>query len=126
MTEEMFGHSGLRSGDFVEFAGERMDGGVIGGLATEGADDFHRGAEFVERVELDDLGVLEIQPAIVRVFVKEGCDDLAGEVAVFRKVIALFYLLRAFLAGERLLLVGDVADQVERIEGRACLLIPSP
>ena len=68
-------------------------------------------------------GFSKSRHAVVRIFVEQGGDDLAGEVAVFGEVVALLHLLGALLAGERLLLVGDVADQVEGIEGRADLLI---
>ena len=42
MMEEILGIQVLRLGSFVEFVGQGVDGGVIGGLAAEGADDFHR------------------------------------------------------------------------------------
>ena len=61
--------------------------------------------------------------AVIGIFVEQGGDDFAGEVAVFGEVIAFLHLLGAFLAGERLLLVGDVANQIERIEGGADFLI---
>ena len=83
------GHSVLGSGCFVEFVGQRMDGSVIGGLAAEGADDFHRRAELAERVEPDDLRVFQIEHAVVRILVEQGGDHLAGEVAVLGEVIAL-------------------------------------
>ena len=113
------GHEILRSGDFVKVGGEFLDGLFVGGLATEGTDDLERGAEAFNGVKGDDGSVLEVERAVVGIFIQQAVEDGAGEVAILRKVIALAHVLGAFPAGQRLLLKGNVANQVEGIEGGA-------
>ena len=46
-------------------------------------------------------------------------------VAVLRKVVALAHVFSALAAGERFLIVSNMTDQVERVEGRADLILQS-
>ncbi len=100
-----------------------MDCVVIGFGTAEGIGDFLRRAELVDRRHGEDGATFEVEGAGVSVFVEEGGDDFAGEIAIFAEVISLLHLLGTFLAGERLLVVSDVADEIERIEDGADFLI---
>ena len=115
----------MSSGDLIELCGERVDGLVVGRLAAEGAHYFMRGAEAPDGVQRDDSRVLQVEQAGIGILVEEAVEDLPREVAVFRKVVTLTHVFSALAAGERFLIVGDMTDQVERVEGRADLILQS-
>ena len=62
---------------------------VIGLGTAEGIGDFLRRAELVDRCHGEDGATFEVEGAGVGVFVEQGGDDFAREIAVFAEVIAL-------------------------------------
>lgn len=100
-----------------------MNRGIIGRSAAKSADDFDRSAKSTERILPDDFGVLQIEQAVIRILVQQGGDHLSGKVAILREVVPFLHLLSALLPRQWLLLKGDVANEVEGIEGRANFLI---
>ena len=76
----------------------------------------------VERRDPQDLRVLEVEHALVLVLLQERVEHGPGLLAVLREHVALAHVLGALAAGERRLVEGDVADQVEGVEVLADLL----
>ena len=66
--------------------------------------------------DLQHVGVVEIEHALVGVFGQQRIEHGAGLRPVFREHVALLDVLGPLAAGERLLVEGDVADEVEGIE----------
>ena len=62
---------------------------------------------------LKDPRIVEVDDAFVLVFLQQGFEHGAGLRAVLGEDIALADVLGALAAGERRLVEGDVADQVE-------------
>ena len=102
-----------------------MDRFLVFGLSTESANDLDRGPQLVERVEPDDFGIFQIKGALIGIFFEEALEDLAGKAFVAAEDIALPNGIGAFLAGKRGLVVGDMANEVEGIEGGADFLLES-
>src|SRR5690606_984950 len=95
---------------------ESGDGGEVAGFAAEEFHDLDGGAEAGERIDLEDVERLDAAQAAVGVFLEEGFEHGAGLVAVVGEDVAFFHAVGALAAGERRLVVGDVADEVEGVE----------
>ena len=70
----------------------------------------------VEGRDLQDAWVVKIDDALVLVFLQQGVEHGAGLRAVFGEHVALADIVGALAAGERRLVKGDVADEVEGVE----------
>ena len=79
-------------------------------------DEFDRCAHGVERRNLQDVRIVEVGDAFVLVFLEQGFEHGAGLRAVLGEDIALADVVGALAAGERRLVEGHVADQVEGVE----------
>ncbi len=62
------------------------------------------------------VSIVEIEYAFVGIFGQQRVEHGAGLGAVLREHVTLFDVLGALAAGERLLVEGDMADEVEGIE----------
>ena len=113
----------MLSGGLVELRGECVDSLVVGRLAAEGADDFGRSAETPDGVQRDDSRVLQVKQAGIGILVEQAVKNLAREVAVFGEVVPLAHVFSALAAGERFSIVGNMTDQVERVEVFADLIL---
>ena len=69
----------------------------------------------VEGVDLEYLHILDVFYAFVGVFIQQGFEHQARLGAVSGEVVALFDVAGAFGAGERWLVEGGVADEVEDV-----------
>ena len=79
-------------------------------------DELEGRAHRVERRNLQDPRIAEIDDALILIFLQQRFKHGAGLRAVFREDIALADVIRALAAGERRLVEGDMADKVEGIE----------
>ena len=66
--------------------------------------------------DLQHVGVVEVEHALVVVLREQRVEHGAGLRAVFREHVALLHVLGALAPGERLAVEGDVADEVEGVE----------
>ncbi len=60
--------------------------------------------------------IVEIDHALVLILGQQRIEHGAGLGTVFREHVALLHVLGALAAGERLLVEGDMADEVEGVE----------
>ena len=75
-----------------------------------------------ERIDLEDVQRLDALDAAVGVLVEQRVEDGAGLLAVLGEDVALAHVVGALPAGERRLVEGDVADEVEGVVVPADLL----
>lgn len=72
----------------------------------------HRG----EGRDLQHIGIVEIEHALVAILVQQRIEHGAGLRPVFGEHVTLLDVLGPLTAGKRLPIKGDVADQIERVE----------
>ena len=93
-----------------------MHGPVEIELAAEGTDQFHPCAEAIERRDLENVGVVEIEYALIGILVEQRVEYGAGLTSVFREHIPLLDVLGPLTAGQRFGVEGNVTDEIEGIE----------
>ncbi len=87
------------------------------GTGTERLDELERRAHRGERRDFQNSGVVKTgDDAFVLIFGQQGFKHGAGLRAVSGEDIALAHVVGTIAAGERRLVEGDVADQVEGVE----------
>jgi hypothetical protein len=89
---------------------------------TEVPDELDGCAHAVERRDAQDLRILQVEDALILVFVEQRVEHGASLLAVPREHVALADVVGPLAAGERRLVEGDMADQIERVEVLADLL----
>ena len=72
----------------------------------------------VDRRDLQDAGVAEIDDSVVLVLLQQGVEHGTGLRAVLGEDVPLADVLGPLAASQRRAAVGDMADQVERVEVR--------
>src|SRR3989338_6826768 len=97
---------------FFEFA-DRLH---VGALPTKGLHKLDGRANLAERVQLQDLQVFNGHWACIGVLVEQRFQHLPRHAFVLVKVVALLDVVRTFLARQRRLVEGNVADEVEGVE----------
>src|SRR5690554_3058950 len=107
------------AGSAIEGRFQFLHGFQESGLSAKGADDLARRADAVERVEGENLDVFDALDAGIGVLVEQGVEYGASLLAVAGEDIALANLLGALLARQRGAVEGDMADEVEGVEGLA-------
>ena len=93
-----------------------MDGEHEIRARAEFFDELERRAHRVERRNLKDPRVAEVDDALILIFLQQRFKHGAGLRAVFGEHVALADVVRALAAGERRLIKSDMADEVEGIE----------
>ena len=111
------GANGHQLGNFlVKGVLKLVDGLGEIGAGAELPDQLERRAHLADRRDLQHLGIIEVQHALVAVFGQERLQHRAGLRAVFCEDVALAHVVGPLAPGQRGLVESDVADQVERIE----------
>ena len=94
-----------------------MHGVLETGSGAELLDQLERCAHRVERWDLQHLHIVQpADDAFVLVLREQSFQDGAGLRAVLGEHVALFHVVGPVAPGERRLVEGDVADQVEGVE----------
>src|SRR4030067_2081717 len=93
-----------------------MGGLLKAASSAEVLEKFNRGTHGIKGGDLQDTGVVEAGNAFVLVFLEQGFEQRAALLAVFGEDIALANILRPLTPGERRLVEGNVANEVERVE----------
>jgi hypothetical protein len=93
-----------------------MDRLLEAGLGTERRDQFDRGAHPIDRWDLEDTRITEVDEAVVLVLLQKGVEHRLGLLAVLAKDVPLPNIVGPLVARQGRPPVGDVADQVERVE----------
>ena len=93
-----------------------MDGVFEAPPIAERLDKLDDAAHRIERRDLQHIGVVEIEHALVGILGKQRIEHGAGLGAIFRENVALPDAFGAFPTGKRLSVERDMADQVERIQ----------
>lgn len=88
----------------------------VGGLAAKDGHQFIGRAHVFEGVEREDFDVFDVFYAGIGIFIQQTFQYLACLFAVFGKVVAFLHIFSAFATGQRWLVKGDMADQVECIK----------
>ena len=108
---------------FLIESGLQFVHGVLETLpVAEHLDELHRRAERGEGRDAEHVRVVEIQHTFVGIFSQQRIEHGAGLWPVFREDIALLDVFRALAPSERLLVEGNVADEIEGIEVLSQLL----
>jgi hypothetical protein len=90
--------------------------GVLLDAAEDAAPDLGLAAELVEGREFQHLGIFNVLYAVVGKFVEQGFEHGAGLLAVRAEHIALLDVVGALAPGQRLLVEGDMGDQIKDIQ----------
>ena len=93
-----------------------MHGPLETGLPAEGADQFNRCAEPVEWRDPENVGVVEIEHAVVGILVEQRIEHGASLTSIFREHVPLFNILGPLTAGQWFGVEGDVTDEIEGVE----------
>src|SRR5438046_2094831 len=99
----------------IKLVFEIAHGGLELVAPAKGLNDLDWRADLGERNDLEGVGRFDGLNALVRVFIQQRLHDGTGLLAKPGKIIALADSLGAFLASEGRFVIGDVADQVERV-----------
>ncbi len=100
----------------VESGLEFVDGLLKAVSSAEFLEKFNRSTHGVKRGDLQDARIVKVSDAFVLVFLEQGFEHGAGLLAVLGEDIALADILRPLTPGERRLVEGHVADEVEGVE----------
>ena len=103
-------------GSLVEGGLQFVDGVLEIRARAELLDELERRAHRVERRNLKNARVVEVDDALVLVLLQQRFEHGAGLRAVLGEDVALADVVGALAAGERRLVEGDVADEVEGVE----------
>ena len=93
-----------------------VDGLLEAGLAAERVDELDDAAHRAERGDLQHVGVVEIENALVLIFGEQRIEHGAGLAAVFGEHVALLDVLGPLAARQRGAIEGHMADEIEGIE----------
>ena len=93
-----------------------VDGLLEAALAAERVDELHDAAHRAERGDLQHVGVVEIENALVLIFGEQRIEHGAGLAAVFGEHVALLDVLGPLAARQRWAIEGHMADEIEGIE----------
>ena len=94
-----------------------MHGALKVSASAEVFDELRHGAHAGEGGDLQEARVSETGDyAVVLIFVQQGFEYSTGLRAVLGEHIALAHVSHAVAAGERWLVEGDVADEVEGVQ----------
>jgi len=95
---------------------EFLDGGVECRACPEFLDKLERCSHRVERRNLQDSRVTQIDDALILVFLQQCLQHGARLGTIFCEDIALAHVVGPLAAGEGRLVKGDVADEIEGIQ----------
>ena len=99
-----------------------MHGPLETGLPAEGSHQFDRRAEAVERWDLQNVDVVEIEHSLVGVLVEQRVEHGAGLTRVSVEHVPLLDAVGSLAAGQRLGVKGDVTDEIKGVQILAQLL----
>ena len=98
----------------VELIFQLFEGGFVGVFPAKSSLNYlDRGADTVERLEAQNLVVLDRRDAFIGIFVEQGFEHQPRLLAILREVVALLHILGAFAAGKRRGIVGNVGNEIE-------------
>src|ERR1035441_10560775 len=93
-----------------------MDGALEIGAGAEVLDELERRAHDVERRDLENPRVIEIDDTLILVFLQQRLKHGAGLRSVFGEDVALADVVGALAAGQRRPVEGHMTDEVESVE----------
>ena len=93
-----------------------MDGFLEAVSSAEGLEKFDRSTHGVKGGDLQNTRVVKVGDAFILVFLEQGFEHGAGLLAVLGEDVALADILRPLAPGERRLVEGHVADEIEGVE----------
>jgi hypothetical protein len=91
-------------------------------LAAKGPHQFHHTPHGSKGRDAQHIRIIEVQNALIRVFLKQRIQHGTRLRAVFREDVALAHILGPLAPGQWLAVKGDVADQVEGVQVLAKLI----
>jgi hypothetical protein len=104
-------------GFLIESGLQCMHGALEVGASAEVSDELRHSTHAGEGGNLQEARIIEAGDyAVVLIFVQQGFEYGAGLRAVLGEHIALAHVGHAIAAGERWLVEGDVADEIEGVQ----------
>lgn len=92
-----------------------MNGGKVVLLTSEEIDYFNRSAEAGQRVNLQNVERFNASESAVGVFFEQSVKHGAGLATVLCKDVALLHIFGPLTPGQRRLVKGNMADQIEGV-----------